>query len=56
MEMMPASVPVIDPFRRRQVPDVAGRFLRERKRHRRQAGCGWNASATRWPEWGRPPR
>ena len=31
----------IDPFRKRQVPDVAGRFLRERKRHERQAALMW---------------
>lgn len=31
----------IDPFRRRQVPDVAGRFLRERDRHQRQADLMW---------------
>lgn len=33
--------PRIDPFRERQVPDVAGRFLRERDRHRRQADLMW---------------
>lgn len=33
--------PTIDPFRKRQVPDVAGRFLRERKRHQRQADLMW---------------
>lgn len=32
---------VIDPFRGRQVPDVAGRFLRERDRHQRQADLMW---------------
>jgi hypothetical protein len=31
----------IDPFRQRQVPDVAGRFLRERARHQRQADLMW---------------
>jgi hypothetical protein len=31
----------IDPFRQRQVPDVAGRFRRERDRHRRQADLMW---------------
>jgi hypothetical protein len=31
----------IDPFRQRQVPDVAGRFLRERDRHQRQADLMW---------------
>jgi hypothetical protein len=33
--------PDIDPFRERQVPDVAGRFLRERERHQRQADLMW---------------
>lgn len=33
--------PQLDPFRERQVPDVAGRFLREQKRHRRQADLMW---------------
>lgn len=32
---------VIDPFRSRQVPDVAGRFLKERDRHQRQADLMW---------------
>lgn len=31
----------LDPFRQRQVPDVAGRFLRERDRHQRQADLMW---------------
>lgn len=31
----------IDPFRARQVPDVAGRFERERKRQQRQADLMW---------------
>jgi hypothetical protein len=31
----------IDRFRQRQVPDVAGRFLKERKRHERQADLMW---------------
>jgi hypothetical protein len=31
----------IDPFRQRQVPDVARRFLRERDRHQRQADLMW---------------
>ena len=31
----------IDPFRERQVPDVAGRFLKERDRHQRQADLMW---------------
>jgi hypothetical protein len=35
-----ASSP-LDPFRARQVPDVAGRFLRERDRHQRQADLTW---------------
>lgn len=33
--------PRIDPFRERQVPDVAGRFRRERDRHQRQADLMW---------------
>ena len=33
--------PALDPFRSRQVPDVAGRFLRERDRHERQAALMW---------------
>ena len=32
---------VFDPFRSRQVPAVAGRFLRERDRHQRQADLMW---------------
>ena len=36
----PQSTP-IDPFRARQVPDVAGRFLKERNRHQRQADLMW---------------
>ncbi len=35
------TAPGIDPFRKRQVPDVAGRFLKERDRHRRQADLMW---------------
>ena len=31
----------IDPFRERQVPDVAGRFLKERDRQRQQADMMW---------------
>lgn len=31
----------IDPFRSRQVPDVAGRFLKERKAHERAASLMW---------------
>lgn len=37
---------VIDPFRQRQVPDVAGRFQRERDRHQRQADLMWLGSMT----------
>jgi hypothetical protein len=33
--------PNIDPFRGRQVPDVAGRFLKERDRQQRQADLMW---------------
>jgi hypothetical protein len=33
--------PAIDPFRRRQVPDVAGRFRQERERHQRAADLMW---------------
>ena len=33
--------PDIDPFRERQVPDVAGRFERERDRAKRQADLTW---------------
>lgn len=33
--------PRLDPFRSRQVPDVAGRFERERDRCRRQADLMW---------------
>ena len=33
--------PAIDPFRQRQVPDVAGRFLKERDRHQQQADLMW---------------
>ena len=33
--------PAIDPFRQRQVPDIAGRFLREQNRHQRQADLMW---------------
>lgn len=36
----------IDPFRSRQVPDVAGRFRRERDRSRRQADLMWLGSMT----------
>jgi hypothetical protein len=33
--------PTLDPFRSRQVPDVAGRLLKERDRHQRQANLMW---------------
>jgi hypothetical protein len=33
--------PSIDPFRSRQVRDVAGWFTRERQRHERQADLMW---------------
>ncbi len=33
--------PSVDPFRQRQVPDVAGRFQQERDRHQRQADLMW---------------
>jgi hypothetical protein len=33
--------PVIDPFRERQVPDVAGRFREAQDRHQRAAGLMW---------------
>lgn len=33
--------PAIDPFRKRQVPDVAARFRRERDRQKRQADLMW---------------
>ena len=35
------SVQGLDPFRSRQVPDVAGRFEKERDRHQRQADLMW---------------
>ena len=31
----------LDPFRRRQLPDIASRFLRERDQHRRAADLMW---------------
>lgn len=31
----------LDPFRSRQVPDVGGRFLKERDRHQRHADLMW---------------
>lgn len=33
--------PDIDPFRERQVPDVAGRFLKYRAGHQRHADMAW---------------
>ena len=39
--MTARTSPTIDPFRKRQVPDVAGRFLRERDRQKRQADLMW---------------
>lgn len=36
----------IDPFRSRQVPDVASRFRQERDRSRRQADLMWLGSMT----------
>jgi len=36
-----SSGQLLDPFRSRQVPDVAGRFTRERDRSRRQADLMW---------------
>jgi len=39
--MAETIAPGIDPFRSRQVPDVAGRFERERDRCRRQADLMW---------------
>lgn len=33
--------PKLDPFRERQASDVAGRFLKERDRHQRQADLMW---------------
>jgi len=33
--------PKIDPFRERQVPDVAGRFLKYRDGHQRHADMMW---------------
>jgi hypothetical protein len=38
--------PSIDPFRERQVPDVAGRFEKERDRCRRQADLMWVGAMT----------
>ena len=39
--MTVSKSPDIDPFRRRQVPDVAGRFKKERDRQQRQADLMW---------------
>ena len=33
--------PKLDPFRERQASDVAGRLLKERDRHQRQADLMW---------------
>ena len=38
---MAESMNDIDPFRQRQVPDVAGRFRMERDNHQRQADLMW---------------
>ena len=38
---MAEPVKDIDPFRQRQVPKVAGRFLKERDRHQRHADLMW---------------
>lgn len=38
---MSQSVGGLDPFRSRQVPDVAGRLQRERQQHQRQADLMW---------------
>jgi hypothetical protein len=35
------STKTLDRFRSRQVPDVAGRFLKERDRHERAAALMW---------------
>lgn len=37
----PRSADRLDPFRSRQVPDVAGRFTKARKEHQRQADLMW---------------
>jgi hypothetical protein len=39
--MSKSMPPAIDPFRARQVRDVAGRFTRERAAHERQASLMW---------------
>jgi len=36
----------LDPFRERQVPDVAGRFMKERDRQQRQADLMWLGAMT----------
>ena len=41
---MAATMNAIDPFRQRQVPDVAARFRRERGKHQRQADLMWLGS------------
>ena len=38
--------PNIDPFRERQVPDVAGRFRKARDRQQRQADLMWLGTMT----------
>jgi hypothetical protein len=38
------TTPAIDPFRSRQVPDVAARFRRARDSHQRQADLMWLGS------------
>ena len=40
------TAPAIDPFRSRQVPDVAGRFMKERDRQQRQADLMWLGAMT----------
>jgi len=40
------TAPSIDPFRKRQVPDVAGRFMRERDKVRRHANLMWLGAMT----------
>ncbi len=38
------TAPSIDPFRKRQVPDIGGRFLAERKAHQLRADLTWLGS------------
>lgn len=38
--------PTLDPFRSRQVPDVAGRFLKVRDGHQRHADLMWAGMLT----------